>query len=162
MLDSRHIHDDWVHFFDTVHSDNDWITPLLDAVAGIGVEEASWKPASAMPSIWEIVAHASGHLEALLLDLNAVDVFDYADWPAVDSGNAAEWEATTGKLVEQIARLQRQVRGFSVEDLYESAGSRRRVSQRLTSIFVHNAYHAGQIVKLRQLFSASREMAVAI
>ena len=121
------------------------------SLEGIGADEASWKAAPEMPSIWEILAHVSGHLGGLLADLNGTNGLDYDDWPIVDSGREGGWQATVEKFQEQVRQLERHVRGTNVEDLYSPiGGSRRRRSERMGEIFVHHAYHAGQIVILRK------------
>ncbi len=159
MLDSQRIHEDWVHFFDTVHTDDGWITPLLSAVNGVPFEIARWKPAPQISSIWEIVVHATGWIEDLLADLTGSSTIDVTDWPLVDPETESSWLSTVARLQEQVTLLGRQVKGLTVEDLYEApVRIRKRRSERLTNIFVHNAYHTGQIIKMRQLYAAQREL----
>lgn len=160
MIDSQHIQQDWIHFFDAVHTEDGWISPLLKAVSGVSAEAAAWKPAPSVASIWEVVLHASGWMEDLLADLNGGPNVDVTDWPSIDRADDGAWQGSVRRLRDLVAQLGRQVKGLSVEELYdapERMGKRR--SERLTNIFVHNAYHAGQIVKLRQLYAAQRETA---
>jgi hypothetical protein len=155
MLDSRDIHSDWVHFFESVHTSEGWITPLLDAVKAVPVEAAAWKPAPGVASIWEVVVHATGWTEELLGDLAGTNGLDITDWPPVLVTDPGAWQQTIDRLESVIIGLERAVNGLSVEDIYSPAPrTRKRRSERMTNIFVHNAYHAGQVIKLRQLFAA--------
>lgn len=161
MLDSKYIHQDWVHFFEAVHTDDGWITPLLSSVSGISADVARWKPAPQIASIWEIVAHATGWIEDLLADLTGATSIDVTDWPGIDQESESSWQATVARLQEQVSLLGRQVSGLTVEELYEAPiRIRKRRSERLTNIFIHNAYHTGQIIKMRQLYAAQRELSV--
>ena len=119
MLDSQKIHADWLRFFETVHTEDGWITPMLDAVNGVSAEVAAWKPAPEIASIWEIVNHATGWIEDLLADLTGSDGIDPVDWPPLNVIDESSWGVARERLHEGIRLLEQQVKGLSVEDIYD-------------------------------------------
>ena len=65
-------------------------------------------------------------------------------------------------LKATVADLSRALHNLSLEELYHPPrGKESRRSTMLTNIFVHSAYHAGQIVKLRQAHSALESAVVS-
>jgi uncharacterized damage-inducible protein DinB len=144
--------------FDLVHTSDDWITPLLKSVDDVTPAQAFWSPSSDGASIAEITAHVIGWLEDLLHDLTGRPASPAGiDWPSIAERTPAAWEALRGRLQTLAIALRSHLRSLSEERLLE-ATSEEDVPrwQRIGSIFVHNAYHAGQIVKLRQIYR-SRE-----
>ena len=158
MLDSQKISADWVRFFELVNTDDGWITPLLDAVRSVDARTAAWKPAPDVTSIWEIVYHVTGWVEDLLADLTNSNGVDPVDWPPVAMVDENSWAMAQERLQDSVKLLGQQIRGMSVEDIYDAPPRMQsRRSVRLTNILIHNAYHAGQIVKLSQLYAASQK-----
>lgn len=153
---------DWDHFYAIVHTEDDWITPLLNAVEGIGVEEAFWRPGGEVASIADIVVHLTGHFEATLRSVLGMAEQDYEDWPATPEPSAASWQSLMDRLKLTVADLNRALHNWSFEEIYGvPRGHEARRSTMMTNILVHNAYHAGQIVKLRQAFATQRLAALS-
>ena len=142
---------EWGHFFTIVHTEDDWIIPLLSAVDGVTADQAFWRPGGEVASIADIALHASGWLGATLQALLGLPETDNVDWPEPAATSEAAWAEIVSHLKETVADLSRALHNLSLEELYAPPAGRQ--SQRgtlLTNILVHNAYHAGQIVKLRQ------------
>ena len=138
------------------HTEEGWILPLRDAVKDVPYETAKWKPASEVASIWEIVAHAIPYTESRLRDFTGESGKAEQDWPKVEGGTAEEWKALQQRVVEVTTRLQSTLEGADEDALFGKApGKESPRIFRLMDIAIHDAYHAGQIVKLTQLHSAT-------
>ncbi len=156
------IKSEWDHFFAAVNTEEDWITPLLNAVDGVEAEAALWKPAGEIASIAEIVAHVNGHLEATLRAVLGMADQDYDDWPPLIGTGESAWTTLVERLKLTVADLHRALHNWSLDEIYGvPRGKESKRSTMVTNILVHNAYHAGQIVKLRQAFAFRRESALA-
>ena len=134
------------------HTEEGWIPPLLDAVKDVDFETARWKPGPDVASIWEITAHAIPYTESRVCDLTGEPYPNEVDWPAVDSESEPAWSALKARVESVVSRLQAAVEAQSPEGLAAVAPGRESLrSDRLIDIVVHDAYHAGQIVKLTQI-----------
>lgn len=144
------------------HTEDGWIQPLLDAVGSTDVREAAWKPAPEVASIWEIVAHATPYIESRVCDFTGAPYPNEEDWPGVTDTSTAAWSAAQDRLRSAVEGLQSALRSATEESLAssprEGAESRAR---RLLDIIVHDAYHAGQIVKLQQAYRAAAQVVSA-
>lgn len=155
-MSKTHLQESYDYLFRLVHTSEDWIAPLLKAVETTPFEVACFSPGKGVASIWEIVAHVSGWMEDLLHDLTGSPDAGAVDWPPILSQTPYAWTAQKQHLKSLVLRLQDVLAHASEDDLMTPApGSNTVCHRRLTSIMVHNAYHAGQIIKLKQLFQAS-------
>lgn len=141
--------------FGLVHLNEDWIAPLLKAVEDTTFEEARFQPEPGVASIWEIVLHATGWMEDLLHDLSGSPNAGVTDWPSVEDDSPQAWRETQQRARALVVLLQDQLVQLCEEGLAGKVeGGDSTKAQRIASILVHNAYHAGQIVKIRQVFKA--------
>lgn len=155
---------DYLHA--SVHTEEGWIHPLRDVVQGVTAEEAAWKPAPDVPSIWEIVLHTTPYLEDVLRALRSEAKVQHEDWPAVGEITNAAWAQARNSLVAAIDQLGERLGGLKESELSDAPAGRETARREfLADILVHDAYHAGQIVKLKQLYAAraaaGKEMAGA-
>lgn len=142
---------DWDHFFTIVNEEEGWIVPLLSAVDGVTFEQAFWRPAGKVSSIVDITLHATGWLNATLQNVLGLPEVDNEDWPEPPAPSAEAWSEAVARLKRTIADLSRALHNLSLEELYGvPSGRDSKRSTMITDILVHSAYHAGQIVKLRQ------------
>jgi len=147
---------EWNHFFAIVNTDDDWIVPMLHAVEGVTAEEAFWRPGGAVASIADISLHATGWLEATLRELMGLPSEQNVDWPPAPEPDENAWQAISKRLRDTIGELSRALYNLKLDQLLSSPGANGETrSTLLTNILVHTAYHAGQIVKLRQAFAAT-------
>ncbi len=147
--------------FGIVHLNDDWIAPLIKAVEETTRDEARFQPAEGVASVWEIALHATGWMEDLLRDLTGAQDLNFADWPLIEDESEAAWNTAKRNirsvavlLQDELARLDEAGLEETVDDGETTKG------QRIASILVHNAYHAGQVVKIRQIH-ASRARSLA-
>lgn len=155
LSSATNLKSEWDHFFAIVNTDDDWIVPMLRALEGVSAEQAFWRPGDRVASIVDITLHATGWLEATLCELLRLPAPGNEDWPPAPSPSEDAWRAISQKMRDVIGELSRAMHGLKLEELLSSPGSDSSTrSTLLTNILVHNAYHAGQIVKLRQSFEA--------
>ncbi len=155
-MSKTHLQESYDYLFRLVHTSEDWIAPLLKAVETTPFEIACYSPGKSVASIWEISAHVTGWMEDLLHDLTGSPDAGSVDWPPVLSQTPFAWTAQKQHLKSLVLRLQDVLSHCSEEDLMASPpGTTTLRHRRLSSILVHNAYHAGQIIKLKQLYHAS-------
>jgi uncharacterized damage-inducible protein DinB len=156
------IKSDWDHFFDIVHTEEDWITPLLNSIDGVSAREAFWRPGGSVASIADIVLHTNGWLESTLRAVLGMPEQDNEDWPDAPEATQANWTGLVDRLKLTVADLSRALHNLALEELYSPPkGRESRRSTMLTNILVHSAYHAGQVVKLRQAYAATEALALA-
>ncbi len=139
------------------NTEEGWINPLLDVVRGTTYEQAKWKPGGDAASIWEVLAHATPYAEGLLRNLEgAGSGREEEDWPALTDQSEAAWEALKRRLETAVTRLETVVAGLSDEALCTCMEGKKEVpASYILDIAIHNAYHAGQIMKLQQVNAAA-------
>ena len=139
----------------SVHTEDGWIHPLRDAVAGVSVEEALFKPAAEVASIWEIVAHAAPYIYDVVRALRSDERQAHEDWLSVPDPSAAAWNRVRDELLAGIDALGAEIAKLADSDfLVAPAGRETPRWEVLVDLAVHDAYHAGQIVKLKQIYAA--------
>src|SRR5579885_2041080 len=103
------------YLFRAVHTEDGWIHPLADAVKDVDAEEARWKPATEVASIWEVVAHATPYLYDVLRALRGEDRVKHDDWHDVIDTSDAAWQALRNELLSGIEELR-----IAISNLNES------------------------------------------
>lgn len=140
---------------DQVHTHDGWIEDLPKALRGVKASQAIWKPDPDTPSIWEITLHLNQWLEDLVRDMRHEEAPKPEDWPAVADTSESSWTALVKKTMANTKELRRLVSEITREDLLRPASGRKTpLFSHIISILVHDAYHAGQIVKMRQVMRA--------
>lgn len=129
-----------------------WYAPLKPAIEGITAEQASWRPTGeATKTIWENLNHLIYYKERLVANLEG------REWTHNLSGDEnfylteqsiedKEWK----KVVERAETAHRNLRKIlsktSVEELDQYS-----LEGKLLDIFLHDAYHTGQIIQIRKM-----------
>lgn len=161
-IESSQLRSSWDQFFTTVHLEEGWITPLLVAIDSLEASEAFWKPADGIPSIAEVLLHVDGWLSVVVKGVRGEKSGDNEDWPDVPEASDEAWRDLHGRVSGRVQEAKAVLDGLSDAQLYEERpcdeGTR---ADALSDIFVHNAYHAGQIVRTRQLYAAFQAQEVA-
>ena len=140
---------------DTVHTHDGWITDLPKSLRGVRVDQALWKPDAETSSIWEITLHVNQWLEDLMRDLRGEEAPKPDDWPPVTDSSDAAWQLTMEKTLHNTKELRSLVADLTRDALLQPAKGRKTpVFSHLISILIHDAYHSGQIVKMRQIMKA--------
>jgi hypothetical protein len=140
---------------DVVHTHDGWIEDLPKALRGVKASQAMWKPDAETKSIWEITRHINQWLEDLMRDLRNEEAPKPEDWPTVEDSSEKAWEALVKRTMANTKGLRGLVTDLKRDDLLQPASGRKTpIFSHLIAILVHDAYHAGQIVKLRQVMKA--------
>lgn len=115
-----------------------WITTLAAALDGVDAAEAAWQPEGVERSIAQITLHARAWTDWATAMLDGRGDTDVTNWPEPDA-----WEADRAATLASLDAYQRAV---------DALPDTERIGAVL-SIAVHNAHHAGQIVKLREAYA---------
>jgi hypothetical protein len=125
---------------------------VLEALEGVTLEKARWKPSPAQNSIWQIVEHLIASKEwqmQMLEDLNPSPPI----WIEPEGGEDA-WQASLKRLRETHERLKATLRAVPEADLLAIAdeqGGHTLLELILSSGPAHEAHHSGQIDYLKGL-----------
>ena len=124
-------------------------------LAGLDLEQVTAKPGGAPHSIYEELWHAAEWQRIVVeRDEDAPETWVEGGWPFPTSApeRAEEWQ----RLVESFLRNARKAGewGESLVDRGEELELGCTVSDVLASLAVHDAYHLGKIVALRQVLGA--------
>ncbi len=139
------------HFDSVFEGPNGDYPAVLEALAGLTVVQAAWKPAPHHNSIWQIVDHLTAskvwQIEMLEKGQAASPVWTQ---PA---GEESAWQATLTQLKDTHARLKVTLGQLSEEDLLSVPVPEWKKTQLelLLSSAAHEAHHSGQIDYLKGL-----------
>jgi hypothetical protein len=142
---------DLVRASDNISISDSWITPLGQALDGLDAAGAAWKPSSDERSIWEIVQHLTSWTDWVVSWLSGIDS-EVIDWPPVAATDEASWEAACERLDASLTAFRDRINLLNPDSLLvlptpEITETNSHLG--ILSILIHNAHHAGQVVKLR-------------
>lgn len=136
-------------------------TALLEALDGIGAEEASRRPVAKAHSIWEIAGHAGAWMRVAARRIRGESVSSLSDdenFPEARDVSDDAWNERLDHLRAAYRELCDVLRGLEDSNLGDAvAGSDPTVRGLLLGVIQHNAYHAGQLVLLRRAVEGDRE-----
>jgi uncharacterized damage-inducible protein DinB len=137
-----------------VADEGNWVTTVREAVEGMDAPGAAWKPAHEERSVWEIVRHMTVWTEWAAAFAQGRDT-DTEEWPVITDTTPAAWDAERQRLFAAQDALRDAIAALNPETLFvapvpEVTDTSRLVS--IASILLHNAYHAGQITKIRDRY----------
>lgn len=131
----------------SVHREDGWIHPLRDVVE-VSEREANWRPAADVASIAEIVAHLEPYVADVVNVLRGEESAKHEDWGGTQGRS---WSESKERLVKTLDALEVEAGKLTEADLAVPAPGRKTPRwEILMDVTIHNAYHAGQIVKLSQ------------
>lgn len=124
---------------------------VLEALAGVSVAQAFWKPAPTQNSIWQIVDHLTASKQW------QIDVLKHGQaaspvWTE-SSGDEAAWHAAVDRLKDAHQRLKAALERVPEEELLKIPVSEESTLLELilSSASAHEAHHGGQIDYLKGL-----------
>jgi hypothetical protein len=125
---------------------------VLEAVAGVSVTQALWKPTPAQNSIWQIVEHliASKEWQIEVLERGQAASPVWVE----PSGDEAAWRATLARLQDAHRQLKLALEPLSETDLLKvpvPEEGRTLLELILSSGPAHKAHHGGQVDYLKGL-----------
>ncbi len=125
---------------------------VLEAVAGVSVAQAVWKPTPTQNSIWQIIEHLTASKEWLIEMLERGQAASPI-W-VEPSGDEAAWQASLARLKDAHRRLKLVLEQVAEADLLKvpaSGEGRTLLELILSSGPAHEAHHSGQIDYLKGL-----------
>lgn len=131
-----------------------WHGPSLEeALADVTAEEAAYRPAESVHSIWELALHAAAWAGEVAnrLDGNPSGEPAQGDWPEPDLDLG--WEDAVQQVFSARDDLLAALRDQSEEELDLMVGDEPGFTRYATVLGLaqHNGYHGGQIVLLKKL-----------
>ena len=140
------------HFDSVFQGPNGDYSAVLEAVAGVSVTHALWKPRPTQNSIWQIVEHliASKEWQIEMLEHGQAASPVWVE-PA---GDEAAWQASLARLKDAHYRLKLALEQVAEADLLKvpvPEGGRTLLELVLSSGPAHEAHHGGQIDYLKGL-----------
>lgn len=147
--------------FGTCFDRNGWFVAIRNAVDGVTVEQAAWKPdGSDDNSIWELLSHVTYYNYAYLQRFKGIE-FQY------DVGNndqtfstgeytESEWQADLARFDSVMNEFRELIMAADESKFTEPVPTKtsRKWWEVIADINAHNAYHGGQILLLRKLQGA--------
>ncbi|CAA9582675.1 MAG: Smu13B [uncultured Truepera sp.] len=125
---------------------------LREALSGVTLSQALWRPAPERHNIWELALHCAYWKHVVI---RALKGFDNAsgflrqpdNFPALPEARQSAWETDLGLLEETHQTLLECVRSFDVArlDRPTEAGNSRTYAELIFGVANHDLYHAGQI-----------------
>ena len=152
-MDQEAVRRDVLIAFEYSYQHDDWVYPLADALAGVTAAEAAWRPGPDLKGIWNIVLHMAVWTENIVERMRSGEDAHPAEgaWPPPPAvPDEAAWEAAQRRLWDALAALHAYIETNTLDAL---AGSPYGLGDLLCR-FIHNAYHIGQITKMRELRAA--------
>jgi len=142
--------------WDAAYGKEDWYPPLADALSGLSVEQATWRPAGErVNTIWETVMHLIFYKERYLKRLTGEEN-GYPEGLTND-GTFAIPEPTDENWTDSLTKLKaihfgiRDRLANMEEDRLNEKIPQTEIGAWALSLSLHDAYHAGQIILLRKL-----------
>ena len=139
------------------YDENSWFVAVRNAINGLSVEQASWKPDDSVNCIWETLSHLTYYNNAYLQRFNGVDyqydVNDNNETFSTGEYTEEHWQADVRRFDEVMNQLRDAIAAADESKYSEPVSSEnpRSWARLISDINTHNAYHAGQIVLLRKL-----------
>jgi uncharacterized damage-inducible protein DinB len=145
------------HFDSVYEGPNGDYPAVLEALAGVTVEQAAWKPAPEHNSIWQIVDHIAAS-KVWQIDLLEKGEAASPVWTE-PAGEESSWLASLAHLKAAHARLKNALGRLTQEDLlaFPVVEWKKRQLELLLSIAAHEAHHSGQIDYLKGLQAGKSE-----
>lgn len=139
-----------LNVLDSTYEKESWYAPLKHAIEGITAEQATWRPAGvATKTIWENVNHLIYYKERLVSNIQGIDWTNNLDGDQTfslteQSNDDEEWNKVI-KRAEDVYQKVRQLLNKTPEEEIE------QLEGKLLDIFLHDAYHTGQIIQIRKM-----------
>jgi uncharacterized damage-inducible protein DinB len=130
----------------TTHNQKEWFVPANVAVAGLTLEQVSWRDGKGNHSIGQLTYHLVFWNQQVLAKFKGETPakFDGNNEQTFDNFDAKTWAATVQQLDAVMTEWEKAVEGADEEKLKAAASE-------IAHVGTHNAYHIGQIVYIRRL-----------
>lgn len=163
LVDAAAVQRDVLLAFEYSHNEEDWVFPLSEALAGVTAEEAAWTPDSADPqsrSIWRIVLHMTVWTENIVERMRQRTRGERPGrpaegaWPDLPSAlDEDAWQQAKQRLWAAVTAMRSHIAETSIASMLDQGEAGYSQLADLLCRLAHNAYHIGQITKLRDWYA---------
>jgi hypothetical protein len=165
LADGAAVQRDVLLAFEYSYNHDDWVFPLADALLGVTAQAATWTPNSAdteTRNIWQIVLHMTVWTENIVERMHQRERGEppgrpaEGSWPALPpvlDENA--WQDTQQRLWNAMNGLRSHISDTSIAAMLDTGNAGYSQLADLLCRLIHNAYHIGQITKLRDCMAAT-------
>ena len=143
--------------FATCYDTNGWFVAVRNAIDGLTVEQAGWKPVDEVNSIWETLSHLTYYNYAYLQRFKRID-FEYdvsSNDETFTTGEFTEedWQAEIVRFDAVMTEWRELLTNADESKFAELVPNKDDTTwaEMVGLISTHNAYHGGQILVLRKL-----------
>jgi uncharacterized damage-inducible protein DinB len=151
------IRDSLLRQFATCYDTNSWFVAVRNAIDGLNVEQACYKPNDDVNCIWETLSHLAYYNYAYLQRFKGIaheyDVSSNDETFSTGEYTEAAWQAEVVRFDAVMQEFQGLIAAADESKFDEqvAADNTRTWGELISDINTHNAYHAGQILSLRKL-----------
>ena len=139
--------------FEYSYLHDDWVNPLADALEGVTASEALSRPCPDCKGIWDMVLHMAVWNENIVERIRTGKPGRPADgaWPPIaDPPDEEAWERAKQRLMNSLESVRETIESTPLGVIEASPWGLGDLFCR----FIHNAYHIGQITKMREYMEA--------
>lgn len=151
------IKDTLLNQFDRSYNKNGWFVAVRNAVEGLNVEQAAWKPEDSVNCIWESLSHITYYNNAYFQRFKGIDyqydVSSNNETFSVGENEESEWQADVARF-DAVMSEWRDLLERTDESKFGqpiSTEIKSTWADLIATVNAHNAYHGGQILLLRKL-----------
>jgi hypothetical protein len=166
LVDGQAVQRDVLLAFEYAHNEDDWVFPLANALAGVTAQESLWKPDPNDPEqrcMWQIVLHMTvwteNIVERMAQRIHGEPIGHPSEgaWPPLPGTlDEVAWEASKQRLWKALAALRAHIETTPPSALLDQGTVGYSQLADLLCRLVHNAYHIGQITKMRECQAAQQ------
>lgn len=146
--------------YDRCYNENGWFVAVRNAVEGLTVEQAAWKPEDSVNCIWESISHLTYYNDAYLQRFKGIefeyDVENNDQTFSVGEYTESDWRADIARFDDVMTEWRTLIEQADESKFSEPVptNTSRIWADLLTDVNAHNAYHGGQILLMRKLQGA--------
>ena len=148
-----------IHGWDFAYDIEDWYPPLKASLKDVDLKQAQWRPdGKASHTIGELVNHLLYYKKRFLFRL------EHREWTAKigsndDTFQTAQYTTSDAwnQALSELQSVQQGIRAKLVsleEGDLDSPLPKDPVGRQVLSLFMHDAYHTGQIILIRKLYGS--------
>jgi uncharacterized damage-inducible protein DinB len=143
--------------YDRCYNENGWFVAVRNAIDGLTVEQAVWKPHPSINCIRESLSHVMYYNHAYLERFKGVDykydVTNNDETFSTGESSDADWQNDIARFDEVMKEWRSLIAASDESKFSESVSAENPATwaELIANVNAHNAYHGGQIVLLRKL-----------
>lgn len=143
--------------FSTCYDTNGWFVAIRNAIDGLKVAHAAWKPTDDVNCIWETLSHLTYYNNAYLQRFKGIDFqydVDNNDQTfSVGEYDESSWHADVAQFDAVMTEWRTLIENADESKLAQLVPNKGDTTwaEIIGLINTHNAYHAGQILVMRKL-----------